>query len=69
MILQAVASFSRIKTSRKNKGSGFALNQTKDRDNEVFWQHQNVDQSKKTFDVKLVNICRQENKLSSIHLI
>ena len=46
MILQVVGSFSRIKTSRKGKGLGLALNQTKDRENEVFWQNQNVDQLK-----------------------
>ena len=44
MILQVVASFSRIKTSRKGEGLGLALNQTKDRENEVFWENQNVDQ-------------------------
>ena len=49
MILQVVGSFSRIKTSTKGKGLGLALNQTKDRENEVFWQNQNVDQLKKPF--------------------
>ena len=49
MILRVVASFSRIKTSRKGAGLGLALNQTKDRKNEVFWQNQNVDQLKKPF--------------------
>ena len=47
MILQVVGSFFRIKTMRKVEGLGFALNQTKDRVNEVFWQNQNVDQLKK----------------------
>ena len=47
MISQIVASFSRIKTSRK--GEGLALNHTKDRENEVFWENQNVDQLKKPF--------------------
>ena len=32
MILQIVASFSRVKTSRKGEGLGLALNQTKDRE-------------------------------------
>ena len=49
MILQVVASFSRIKTSRKGEGLGLALNQTKDRENEAFWENQNVDQLKKPF--------------------
>ena len=46
MILQVVASFFRIKTARKGEGLGLTLNQTKDRENEVFWQNQNVDQLK-----------------------
>ena len=49
MILQVVASCSRIKTARKGEGLGLAFNQTKDRENEVFWQNQNVDQLKKPF--------------------
>ena len=49
MISQVVASFSRIKTSRKGEGLGLALNQTKDRENKVFWQNQNVHQLKKPF--------------------
>ena len=44
VILQVVASFFRIKTVRKGEGLGLALNQTKGRENEVFWQNQNVDQ-------------------------
>ena len=46
MILQVVGSLSRIKTSRKGKGLDLTLNQTKDRENDVFWQNQNVDQLK-----------------------
>ena len=70
MILRVVASFSRIKTSRKGEGLGLALNQTKGRKNEVFWQNQNVDQLKKNFrDVKFANIWSLENELSCIHLI
>ena len=47
--IQVVASFSRIKTLRKGEGLGLALNQTKDRENKVFWQNQNIDQLKKPF--------------------
>ena len=41
MILQVVASFSRINSLRKGEGLGLSLNQTEDRENEVFWQNQN----------------------------
>ena len=53
-------------TSRKGEGLGLALSQTKDRENEVFWQDQNFDQLKNFRDVKFANICSQENKLSCI---
>ena len=46
MISQVVASFSRIKTLRKGEDLGIALNQTKDRENEVFWQNEIVDELK-----------------------
>ena len=49
MISPVVASFSRITSSRKAEGLGLALKQTKDRENDVFWQNQNVDQLKKPF--------------------
>ena len=64
MILQVVASFSRIKASRKGEGLGLALNQTKDRENEVFSQNQKIDQLKKTFcGVKFANICSLEKQI------
>ena len=42
MILQVVIGFSRIKTSRKGEGLGLGLNQTKDRENDVFWNQSNA---------------------------
>ena len=67
MILQVVASFSRIKTSRKGEGLGFALNQTKGRENEVFWQNQNVYQLKK--NLSWCQICQhlQPGKQTILH--
>ena len=55
MILKVVTSFSRIKTLRKGEGLGLALNQTKDKENEVFWQNQNVDQLKEPFVMSMSN--------------
>ena len=68
MILQIVARFSRIKTSRGGEGPGLALNQTKDRENEVFWDNQNIDQLNKNFVMsKLpVSAARKANYLAYI---
>ena len=48
MILQVIASFSMIKTSRKREGLGLALNQTKDRERGLL-ENQNVYQLKESF--------------------
>ena len=68
MILQVVASFHRIKISRKGGGQGLALDQTEDREHEVFWQKEHIYQLKKPLVMSNLPIsaARKTNYLTHI---